>query len=47
MWFNLAADQGDANAAKGRTLMAAIITPAQFEKALALAAGWQPTVSKQ
>ena len=43
VWFNLAAAQGDANAAQDRDLMASMMTPAQIEKAQALAAAWKPT----
>ena len=35
MWFNLAAAQGDSNAANGRDLMASIMNPTQIEKAQA------------
>jgi hypothetical protein len=46
VWFNLAAAQGDSNAAKGRDLMASIMNPMQIEKVQALAAAWTPTTAQ-
>jgi uncharacterized protein len=43
VWFNLAAAQGYANAAQVRDQIASKMTPAQIEKAQALAAAWKPT----
>ena len=43
MWASLAVAQGDANAAKGRDLVATKMSPAQIEQAKALAAAWKPT----
>ena len=46
MWFNLAANQGNTDAAKNRDKAAARMTPAQIEKAQALAAAWKPTTGQ-
>jgi TPR repeat protein len=46
VWYNLAAVQGDADAAKRRDQMASMMTPAQVEKAQALAAAWKPTTAQ-
>jgi TPR repeat protein len=43
MWFNLAAAQGKADAAKHRDDVAAKMTPGQIAQAKALAAAWKPT----
>jgi localization factor PodJL len=46
MWLNLAAAQGNADAARARDELAAKMTPAQIEKAQALAAAWKPTTGQ-
>ena len=46
MWFNLAAAQGEALAAKNRDNLAAKMTPAQIERAEALIAAWRPTMGQ-
>lgn len=42
MWFNLAAANGNANAAKNRDIVAAKMTPAQIAEAQKLAREWKP-----
>jgi TPR repeat protein len=42
MWFNLAAARGNKDAAKGRNLLAAYMTPAQIAEAQKLAREWKP-----
>ena len=42
MWFNLAAANGNANAAKNRDEVAAKTTPAQIAEAQKLAREWKP-----
>ena len=42
MWFNLAAAQGNANAIKGRDMVAGAMTPAQIAEAQRLAREWKP-----
>jgi uncharacterized protein len=42
MWFNLAAASGNKNAARGRALVAARMTPAQIAEAQKLAREWKP-----
>jgi hypothetical protein len=46
MWFSLAAGAGNAGAVKNRDLVAAMMTPAQIEKAQALAAAWKPSTDQ-
>jgi uncharacterized protein len=42
MWFNLAAAQGDQDAAKARDDVAKLMTPAQIAEAQKLAREWRP-----
>jgi hypothetical protein len=42
MWFNLAAAQGENNAAESRDRMAQRMTPAQIAEAQKLAREWKP-----
>jgi hypothetical protein len=43
MWYNLAAAQGDKDAAKARDELTAKMTPAQIAEAQRLARQWKPT----
>jgi uncharacterized protein len=42
MWFNLAAASGNKNAVKGRSMVAAKMTPAQVAEAQKVASEWKP-----
>jgi len=46
MWLNLAAAQGNAQAARNRDLAAAKMTSDQIAQAQALAAAWKPTTGQ-
>jgi hypothetical protein len=43
MWFNLGAAQGNEDAAMGRDIIAAAMTPDQLGEAQQLAREWKPT----
>ena len=43
MWFELAAAQQDRSAARARGLITAKMTPAEVDRARALAAAWRPS----
>jgi hypothetical protein len=42
MWYNLAAAQGDQDAARHRDELAKLMTPAQIAEAQKLAREWRP-----
>ena len=46
MWLNLAAAQGNIDAAVLRHALAIEMTPSQIEQAQALAAAWKPTAAQ-
>ena len=46
-WLDLAAAKGDAEAAKSRDLLAAMMTPSQIAEAQQLARAWMPKTKEQ